>query len=206
MSEPSIRHQPARERWNARFAASGGAPAQDAPSHWLLENEPLLTALAGAGRRALDVASGSGRNALYLADLGFAVDALDISDVAIDRLHEAANVRGLPVDPRRVDLEHDGLPPGTYDVVLNMNYLQRDLFGPLERAVAPGGLLIFETFGADHLERLGADTNPAFVLGRNELLKAFEHLVVRRYVEGVVQRSGRAKGVASLVAERPVRE
>ncbi|MGH2839431.1 MAG: class I SAM-dependent methyltransferase [Solirubrobacteraceae bacterium] len=202
MSEASIRQHPAREKWNKRFAA-GAAPAQDMPSEWLVEHEPLLRAVAGPGRRALDVAAGSGRNALYLAGLGFEVDAIDISDVAIERLRAAARERGLPVNARVVDLEDDGLPAGAYDVVVNMNYLQRDLFGALERAVAPAGLLVFETFGPDHLEALGAGVNPDFVLAPNELLRAFADLRVRRYLEGVVERSGRRKGVESLVAQRP---
>jgi SAM-dependent methyltransferase len=203
VSDASIRQHPARERWNERFGAAGtAAPGQDEPSEWLAENEDLLRSVAGPGRRALDVAAGSGRNALYLAALGFAVDALDISDVAIDQLRTAARERDLPVDARITDLEDDGLPSGTYDVVVTMNYLQRDLFGALAAAVAPGGLLVYETFGPAHLDELGASTNPAFVLAPGELRAAFGELEVLRYEEGVAQRSGRPKGVASLVARR----
>ncbi|MDQ3675809.1 MAG: class I SAM-dependent methyltransferase, partial [Actinomycetota bacterium] len=143
---------PAREKWNRRFGGAGTAPQQDVPSEWLVDNEALLRVVARRGRRALDVASGNGRNALYLAGLGFEVDALDISDVAIDGLRTAARERDLPVHARLVDLEDDGLPAGSYDVVVNMNYLQRDLFGALAQAVRPGGLLLFETFAAAHLE------------------------------------------------------
>lgn len=193
---------PARERWNKRFAAADRAPAQGAPSEWLLDNEELLRSVAAPGRRALDVAAGNGRNALYLASLGFAVDALDISDVALDQLRAAAGERDLPVDALLTDLEEDGLPAGAYDVVVNMNYLQRDLFGALAEAVAPGGLLVFETFGPAQVDELGGSTNPAFVLGPGELREAFAGLEVVRYEEGVAGRSGRPKGVASLVARR----
>jgi SAM-dependent methyltransferase len=202
VSDASIRRHPARERWNERFAAPGGAPAQDAPSQWLLDNEDLLRSVAVPGRRALDVAAGNGRNALLLASLGFAVDALDISDVAIEQLRATARERNLPIHGRLCDLEDERLPDGTYDVVVTMNYLQRDLFAALEAAVAPGGLLVFETFGPGHLDELGASTNPAFVLGPGELPDAFGELEVVRYEEGVVERSGRPKGVASLVARR----
>jgi tellurite methyltransferase len=207
VSEASIRQHPARERWNRRFSEPGAAPQQDVPSQWLVDNEALLRALAGAGGtgRALDVASGNGRNALYLVSLGFAVDALDISDVAIDALATVARERDLPVHARVADLEDEGIPSGPYDVVVVMNYLQRDLFGALAEAVAPGGLLLFENFARAHLDDLGAQTNPEFVLAPNELLRAFGGLLVRRYEEGVVERSGRPKGVASLVAQRPGR-
>lgn len=203
MNEAPISQNPVREKWNRRFAGEGSAPAQDVPAEWLVDNEALLRAVAGPGRRALDVASGNGRNALYLAGLGFEVDALDISDVAIDCLRDAARERGLPVQARLTDLEDVGIPAGSYDVVVNMNYLQRDLFVALAHAVAPGGLLLFETFGAAHVEELDARVNPEFVLAPNELLRAFPDLLVRRYFEGVTERSGRPKGVASLVAQRP---
>lgn len=203
MSEASIRQHPAREKWNRRFGGAGAARSRDVPSQWLVENAALLRARAGSGRRALDVASGNGRNALYLAELGFNVDALDISDVAIDGLRAVANERGLPVHARVVDLEDDGLPADTYDVVVNISYLQRDLFGPLARAVGPGGLLLFETFAAAHAAELRARVNPDFVLAPNELLGAFPDLLVQRYSEGVAERSGRPTAVASLVAERP---
>jgi len=91
VSEASIRGHPAREKWNERFGAAGVAPAQGSPSEWLVGNEALLRAVAGPGRRALDVACGSGRNALYLATLGFEVDALDISD---ERSTPSAKRRG----------------------------------------------------------------------------------------------------------------
>jgi tellurite methyltransferase len=205
MSEASIRSHPARERWNERFRGAGTAPAQDVPSEWLVDHEALLRASAatGAPPRALDVACGNGRNALYLASLGFEVDALDISDVAIEALSAAASDRELAVRARVVDLEDSGLPPGAYDVVVTMNYLQRDLYAALQQAVAPGGLLVFETFGPAHEEELGRQVNPDYVLAPNELLRAFPDLLVRHYREGVVERSGRPKGVASLVAQRP---
>lgn len=203
MNEDAPDH-PARERWNQRFASAGAAPGQDAPSEWLVENEALLRELRGHDNlRALDVAAGSGRNALYLAALGFEVDAVDISDVAIDQLRAAAGERGLAVHGQVLNLENAALPDGPYDVVVSMNYLQRDLFGALAAALKPGGLLLFETFAAVHIEQLGHGVNPDYVLQGNELLRAFAELHVRRYSEGVTERSGRPRGVASLVAQRP---
>lgn len=196
----------ARERWNERFASAGLAPSQDAPAEWLLENEALLRELRGDDKlRALDVAAGNGRNALYLAALGFEVDAVDISDVAVDQLRASAHERDLPVRAQLLDLESGSLPEGPYDVVVNMNYLQRDLFGALAASLKPGGLLLFETFAPAHIEQLDQRVNPDYVLQDNELLRAFCALHVRRYGEGVADRSGRPRGVASLVAQRPAR-
>ncbi len=196
---------PARERWNERYAGDAFHPLPDAPAEWLVEHDPLLRELAqGGAARALDVACGDGRNARRLAELGFAVDAVDVSDVAVAALRAAAAERGLRIDARTLDLEHDTLPAGAYDVVVCMNYLQRDLFEPLERALAPSGLLLYETFARAHVEDLGKPFNPAYVLERNELLRAFAGLHVRHYREGVVERRGKQRGVASIVAQRLV--
>jgi tellurite methyltransferase len=189
----------AREHWNERRSADGFEPFPDAPAAWLVEHGPLL---GGAGR-ALDVACGDGRNALHLARLGFEVDAVDVSDVTIDALRAVAAERAPGVHPRLLDLEREPLAEDAYDVVVSFNYLQRDLFGALERALRPGGWLLFETFGPAHLEELGRRINPAFVLGANELLHAFPGLRVRHYREGVAESSAGPRGVASLVARRP---
>jgi SAM-dependent methyltransferase len=189
----------ARERWNERRSEGGFVPFPDTPSEWLVEHGSLL----GGGGRALDVACGDGRDALYLAQLGFEVDAVDVSDVAIDALRAAAPERAPTVHPRVVDLEREPLPEGEYDVVVSFNYLQRELFGALERALRPGGWLVFETFGRAHIDELGKRMNPAYVLDDNELLRSFPGLRVRRYREGVAERAGGARGVSSLVAQRP---
>jgi tellurite methyltransferase len=189
----------ARERWNERRSQGGFEPFPDTPARWLVDNDALL----GTGGCALDVACGDGRNALHLARLGFEVDAVDVSDVAIDALRAAAPERAPAVRARVVDLEREPLPVAAYDVVLNFNYLQRDLFGALERALRPGGWLVFETLGRAHIDELGKRINPAYVLADNELLHAFPGLRVRRYREGVVTRACGPRGVASLVAQRP---
>jgi tellurite methyltransferase len=189
----------ARERWNERRSEGGFEPFPDTPADWLVEHRRLL----GDGGRALDVACGDGRNALYLARLGFEVDAVDVSDVAIDALRAAAPERAPSVRPQVIDLERESLPVAEYDVVLNFNYLKRDLFGALERALLPGGWLVFETLGRAHIDELGKRINPAYVLDDNELLRAFPGLRVRRYREGVVARACGPRGIASLVAQRP---
>jgi tellurite methyltransferase len=122
--------------------------------------------------------------------------------VAIDALKAAAPGRGLAVNPLRLDLELDPLPGSDYDVIVQINYLQRSLFGGLARALAPGGLLIVETVTRMHAEELGNEFDPRFLLNRNELLSSFSDLEVLRYEEGVVERSGRPRAVASLVARR----
>ena len=188
----------AGERWNERYT-QGFVPFPDAPAPWLAAHRELLP----GGGRALDVACGDGRNALYLARRGYAVDAIDASDVAIDALRAAARERELAVEPLVVDLEDEPLPPGPYDVVVTMNFLQRDLFGPLQAVLAPGGLLFYETLAEAHVTQLGRSFNPAYLLEEGELLRAFEGLDVIDHFEGVAERSGGARGVEAIVARRP---
>ena len=188
----------AGERWNERYA-QGFEPFPDAPAEWLVEHRDLLT----GGGRALDVACGDGRNALYLAQLGYAVDAIDASDVAIETLRTAVAQRGLAITPRVVDLEREPLPPGPYDAIVTLNFLQRDLFGALQDALAPGGLLIYETLSQAHVDELQNSFNPAYLIDRGELLRAFPRLEVVAHHDGVVQRGGGPRGVGSLVARRP---
>jgi len=191
----------ARERWNRRYAERGVLPFASAPAPWLVENRGLLSSVRG--RRALDVGCGDGRNAVYLARRGFTVDALDISDVAIDALAAAATERQLPVRALRLNLETDPLPDGTYDVIVQLNYVQRSLFARLAAALAPGGLVLAETVTTAHVDQLGKNFDKRFLLEPGELRDAFAELDLLRYQEGVHARSGGARAIASLVARRP---
>lgn len=190
----------ARDRWNRRYARRGVRAFENAPSAWLVEHHALLT--EAPGQRALDLACGDGRNAAYLASLGFEVDAVDVSDVAIDALRAAAVSRGLSVHPRRIDLEQDGLPAGCYDVIVQINYLQRDLFAALARALRPGGLLILETFTRADRDELGNGVDAPYLLDVGELPAAFRDLEVIDHREAVVERGSRRRAVGGLVARR----
>jgi tellurite methyltransferase len=192
----------ARDRWNERYEQPDRRWLPETPSEWLVEHADLLS----GGGRALDVACGDGRNALYLAQLGYMVDAVDVSDVAIGALRAETQARGLAmtIAPRAVDLEREPLPDGPYDVIVMLNFLQRDLFGPLQQALAPGGLLVLETLARCHVDELGHSFNPAYLLASGELESAFADLEIVAQHEGVAQRSGGARGVAGVVARRPV--
>ena len=197
MSEASLDGTGPRERWNRRYAERGVRAFPEAPAEWLVENRAVLSSTNG--RRALDIACGDGRNAAYLAQLGFEVDAVDISDVVIAALQAAAISRHLAVNPYRIDLP---LPGSDYDVIVQLNYRQRSLAAPLARALTPGGILIAETVTRAHVEELGNRFDPRFLLDRNELRASFPDLEELRYVEAVAERSGRPRAVAGLIARR----
>ncbi len=197
---------PDRERWNRRYRESGpGSGAfPTAPAEWLTSHEELLSAQPKG--RALDVACGNGRNAVYLARLGFEVDALDISEVAIEWLGEKVRREDLPVHKRWSDLADETLSPESYQVVVNVNYLERKILPALAAALVPGGLLFFQSFTRDHIDVLGRDLDPLFTFATNELLRSFLDLRILEYRDEIIHlnpdspRSPRA--VARLVARK----
>ncbi|MDP1850166.1 MAG: methyltransferase domain-containing protein [Solirubrobacteraceae bacterium] len=190
-----------RDRWNERYAQPGRRWMPETPSEWLVAHERLLH----GGGRALDVACGDGRNTLYLAQLGYMVEAIDVSDVAIDALRATVEARGLTmaITVGVVDLEREPLPAGPYDVIVMTNFLLRDLYEPLQDALTPGGLLVFETLARCHVDELGHSFNPDYLVAPGELAQAFARLEVVDQHEGVAQRSGHARGVAGIVARKP---
>ncbi|MCC6420717.1 MAG: methyltransferase domain-containing protein [Gemmataceae bacterium] len=192
-----------RARWNARYSDRRAArPMRWEPTRWLPEiREQLQPPHAGA--RALDLACGPGRNAVWLAEQGWTVDAWDLSDVALailrDELDRRAVLhRGLPVTPTQVDLDTATIPPDSYDLLANVLFLDRRLWPQMADALRPGGLLVFETF----VNRPGGRTSevsPAHLLEPGELRAAFEALglTVLLYDEE------NAHGTARLLARRP---
>jgi SAM-dependent methyltransferase len=163
-----------RQRWNERHTRAEAEHCDAEPEAWLVEHRVLLED-AGRGR-ALDVACGRGRNALWLAELGFEVDAVDISDVAVESVAARAVRRGRAIRAHRLDVTAEPLPSPPYGVIVVINYLERTLFPVIEAALQPGGLLLYETFTSEHTAM-----NPDFTLAPNELLRAFPGFRVLRY-------------------------
>ncbi len=192
-----------RQKWDRKYRDKGPESFSSEPADWLVAHRDLLTPRPGG--RALDLACGNGRNAAYLARLGFTVDALDVSGVAIAWLQERVEREGLNVHPRCCDLTREPLPLRKYQVVLNFNFLQRDLLTALKDATAPGGIVVFETFTRLQAELPCGPSDPDHTLEAGELRRAFSDFEVLDYREqtlfpGDVRKS---RAVASLVARRP---
>ena len=160
-----------------------------APSAWVVRWAERLP----PGGRVLDVASGSGRHARLLAARGHLVDAVDRDPTALSGL------AGVPaVSTRCADLENGPWPYADvlFAGVVVVNYLHRPLFPRLLSAMAPAGVLIYETFAAGN-ERYGRPSNPAFLLNAGELLDvvrgrlrviAYEDLYVSEPKPAMIQR------------------
>jgi SAM-dependent methyltransferase len=149
--------------------------------------------------RALDVASGRGRNALWLAERGLTTLAVDRDAQAVDELNDVARERHLPLRAEVRDLEGGADPfrGSAFDVIVIVHYLHRPLFPALIEALAPGGVLVYETFTRAQAAR-GKPTNPDFLLHSGELLALVRPLEVLASREG--DYDGRM--IASVIAHR----
>jgi SAM-dependent methyltransferase len=177
-----------RERWDRRFAAIGPAevPAPPADLHGAEELLPT-------GGRALDVACGRGAAAVWLAQRGFAVDAVDVSPVALRAGAELAQRTGVADRVRWHAHDLDtGLPDvGTgFAVVVCQRFRDPRLYPALAAALAPGGLLALTV-----LSRAGGEDGP-FRAGPGELAAAFGGLEVLAHRE--------TDGEAALLARAPI--
>jgi len=149
-------------------------------SAWVARWAPLIPS-----GPALDLACGSGRHARLLASLGHAVTAIDRDAQAL------AAASGQGVTTLQHDLEAPGaawpIAPGSLAGIVVTNYLHRPLFGPIAAALAPHGVLIYETFAHGN-EVFGKPSNPAFLLNPGELLElaALGGLRVVAYEDGVI--------------------
>lgn len=179
------------EEWDQRYRA--GEQTFEAPT-------PLVVQFAGGLKpgTALDLASGPGRNALYLAGRGWRLTAVDGSRVAIDLL--LARAGKVAIDTRVVDLEADlfEAPANGYDLVLSCYYLQRSLFLTMKSALRTGGLLIViaHLAGADQPRGTPTRAHPG------ELRGYFEGWRILHYREGDPGESGHRHAVAELVAQK----
>jgi tellurite methyltransferase len=175
-------------------------------SHSSLEPDPFLVSAYEefiADRptgSALDLAGGVGRHSIWLAQRGWRVKLLDISEVGIRQAEENAARTGTAssISVKACDLSTaQELGREQYDLVVVFFYLQREVFPALAAAIKPGGFLIYKTYTTEQKNFSGGPSHPMFLLEPNELLRAFSSLRVLRYHETIQQ-----KGVAELVARK----
>ena len=165
-----------KEKWNSKYGGSECLAGRK-PCSWLSENRSHLP---GKGR-ALDLAMGEGRNALFAASLGYEVLGVDASEIGVQRANELARERGLSLKGEVADLDEWPIPENTFDLVMCFYFLDRKLFEPIHKSLRPGGIVIFETFNQDHLQY--SDFKPEWVLGPNELIKEFFNYRILHYRE-----------------------
>ena len=179
-----------KERWNIRHV-------EKPMPHYVAPTLEKYIKHAKVGE-ALDVACGTGRNTHFIADLGFNVDAVDLSDYALSCIREDKKIVKSEVDLDLYDLQVN-----KYDLILNINYLNRRLMSQMKDALKEGGVVIFETFIVAHDLPEKGSMNPDFLLEPNELLHAFKDLHIIYYEEkDIVNLRGEDARLATLVAKK----
>lgn len=179
---------------------------QQSPAGFLIEHLHRLPK-----GRALDVATGRGRNALFLASQGFDVLGIDRNSEALAFVESTAREQQLShVAIQQVDLEADphhtpDLGTERYNVILVFFYLFRPLFPNLLRALKPGGMLMYETFLIDTHLQYNHPRRREFCLEHNELLHLTQGLRILHYDEGSRQTTpdNQPTFTARLLAQKP---
>jgi tellurite methyltransferase len=187
-----------RRRWDARWRQKV-LQADWQVDPWLEKALPHL----GPGR-ALDVACGLGRNALWLSEQGYDVTAVDLSQEALEQLRREASHRQVDIKLLATDLETATpvLPEGPFDLIIDIFYLHRPLLPMLVDLLRPGGLMLIRTFScAGDFPDSGLD--PRFVLEEGELLAIFRGWDILLYEEGL-EPSSKGGSLAGILARKPI--
>ena len=180
--------------WNKRYDTETYILGKE-PVEFLKEHINILP-----GGKALDIAMGEGRNAVFLAKNGFEVDGCDVSEIAVKKTLGLAKENNVRVNAFVADLEIYKLPKDAYDVVACFYYLQRSLIPQIKEALKPGGMVIYETYTIENWERgFEGPKNRDYLLKTNELLDLFKDLTIIYYKELVLDDK---KAVASLIARK----
>ncbi|MFB6108470.1 MAG: class I SAM-dependent methyltransferase [Haloplanus sp.] len=186
-----------RERWNEKYRDDDEFDLPDDPMPELARRVETLP-----GGRALDLATGTGRNARFLAAYGYDVDAVDVSDEALARAERRADASGLEVNWIRSDVADFDFEPGAYDVITVNFFAALDVLPDIKESLAPGGVLLYE----HHLRSSDAvDVGPSsdrYRYRSNDLLRACLDLTVLGYREETRQydETDGTLAVATLVA------
>jgi SAM-dependent methyltransferase len=180
--------------WNARYRE---AEVDETPT-------PLLVKVAGSltPGRALDLASGAGRNALWLAHRGWKVTAVDGAEEAIEILRRRAGEEQLPVEAILADLERGEyrIEPEAWDLIVMCHYLQRDLLESAKQGVVPGGVVLAIVHTVD-----AGETPSATRAARGELRGYFADWHILHDYEGSAPDPAN-RPVAEIAARRPETE
>ena len=192
-----------RAAWDARYADQDDVWGSDA-NRFLVE----IAADLPAGR-ALDLGSGQGRNAFWLADRGHVVTGLELSPVAVDQATAVAKEHGLDTSFRAVDLTTWNPDGEEWDLVV-LAYLQlpaetrRPIHAVAAAAVAPGGRLIVIAHHRDNLDHgIGGPPYPEVLFTEDELAEDFAALDIERN-ERVLRPTDHGDAIdVVLVASRP---
>lgn len=177
--------------------------AKITPADFLVKHINEIQALK-PGAKVLDLACGSGRNGLYIAENapGSIVTFADRSTDALETVKQFASAKHLLVETWPTDFEQPGSTPlagASFNAIVVFRYLHRALIPAIRDALNPGGILIYETYTVDQA-KYGKPSNPDFLLKHGELKGWFEDWQLIEYEE-LIEDDCRA--IARLICRKP---
>ncbi len=180
-----------KERWNEKYSQKDLSEKHSEILEKYISHVEVGT--------ALDIACGDGRNTNFLYEKGFETDAVDISDVALAKIKNSSSIKKV-----EIDLDKYNITPNKYDLIVNINYLNRRLVSQMKDGLKSGGVVIFETFLLAHGDFKIPTMNLDYLLRKNELLHFFIGLDIIYYEEKIITNTnGDRVKIASLVAKKP---
>lgn len=183
-------------KWNARYAEPGDS-SEEIPIPFLVESLDQL----GSGK-ALVLAAGRGRNAVFLAEQGFDVTALDVSEKGLEQCQALAEARGVRLKTVAADLDDFDLGKANYDLITMIYFYQPSLFPGVRRALKAGGHFLFQTFSTEHAE-VGTfgPRNPAFLASKETIRDAFKGDTIKICNEVVLQEDDDTEAVIQSLVQ-----
>jgi 2-polyprenyl-3-methyl-5-hydroxy-6-metoxy-1,4-benzoquinol methylase len=186
-----------QKRWDKRFRGEGFAFGKGA-NPFLKKHITLLPK-----GKALDLAAGEGRNAVFLARHGFEVEAVDISQMGLRKAQKLAEEMGVKIHALAGDLDTYQIERDKYDLITNFYFLRRSLIPKIKKGLKGGGMVIFETYTLEHRNLgTGGPKDPRYFLKPNELLELFKEFRILFYREGIFREGGKRRAIASLIAQK----
>ena len=187
-----------RERWNRKY--------REAPDAWMTPDPFLPRAFSEYilprfphGGSALDFAGGAGRHAIWLAQQGWEVTLIDISETGVEQARQNAGPLASHIHFVVDDLTHFKASQTQFEVVMAFFYLERAIFSEIVKAVRPGGLLLYKTHTLAQAKLAGGPKNPAHLLESGELSQLANGLRILHYREEMA-----GKATAELVARKEI--
>ncbi len=200
--EPPLYPSGERNRWNQKYREANKALNPKLPDPFLPQafSKYILPVFPNGGS-ALDLAGGAGRHAIWLAEQGWEVTLIDISETGVEQARQDAGPLATHIHFVVDDLTHFKASQTEvehgFDVVMVFFYLERKIFSQLLQAIRPGGLLVYKTYTLAQAKLEYGPKNPAHLLKPDELLQLAANLRVLHYREDISERA-----TAELVAKK----
>jgi tellurite methyltransferase len=189
---------PDQKRWDRKYKAMKFLQGKK-PNAFLKKHLHFLPR-----GNALDLACGDGTNAVFLAEQGFRVEAVDISPVGLRMARRRAREKAVKVRFRQADLNSFPLRPNFYDLITVFYFLNRRLIPRIKRALKEGGMIVYETYTNQQAKLgTGGPIRASYLLKPHELRNRFSEFHILIYREGIFLIDGRRCAIASLIAKKP---